>query len=147
MYSGTDLRLDAQADIGYGSTVAVCGECAQPLEKAPARADGEPAFVGYLLCPKHPHVDARFVRLPLYVLCACGFHAPFKRDEAVGRCPSCQGQLRFVAGTELEDISITLTRLQWRALVDGVRKKRIESGELQLGKRAWMVIGTIEARL
>ncbi len=38
---------------GYGTSQAICANCRQDLEKAPARWDGDDTFVGYLPCPRH----------------------------------------------------------------------------------------------
>lgn len=45
----------------YGNTYAVCGTCKKKLEKAPAFWDGEPTFVGYRPCSKHPHSETEYV--------------------------------------------------------------------------------------
>ena len=58
-------------ELGYGDTVAMCDDCNKPLQKAPARWDGEPTFVSYLLacasygcgCPLHPHSKVRYEQL------------------------------------------------------------------------------------
>ena len=50
-------------ELGYGDTVAMCDDCNKPLQKAPARWDGEPTFVDYLPCPLHPHSKVRYEQL------------------------------------------------------------------------------------
>jgi hypothetical protein len=49
---GPDPLLRCQ--LKYGRR---CSVCDKPLQPAPAKFDGEPAIVGYLPCPEHPHVN------------------------------------------------------------------------------------------
>lgn len=46
-----------------------------------------------------------------------------------------------------EQISIALTKQEWRALIDGVRANRQESGHLQLGRLGWMVVTHLEGKV
>lgn len=70
--------------LGYGDTIALCKVCRKPLDKAPAKIDGEPTYIGYLTCPSHPHSEVVYENKTI------------KHAKSKYLCPNCKDQLEVI---------------------------------------------------
>ena len=98
---------------------AFCAECGWELKPAPARFDGEPAIVGYLPCPQHPHTTVIYSNspqtIPTTACRVCGktgtgmipnyYYIGGQGDMLLYECPQCLEARRAESAKACEAIN------------------------------------------